>query len=63
MLILTRKGGEALTIGEEITSTVIGIRGSQVRPGIDAPKGIRIQRSEIGGQDARRRGPGAGPGE
>lgn len=58
MLFLTRKAGEALMIGDEVTVTVIEIRGSQVRLGIDAPKGIRVQRLEIGGQDACRRGPG-----
>lgn len=47
MLILTRKSGEALRIGDEITVTVIGIKGAQVRLGIDAPQGFRIYRTEI----------------
>lgn len=62
MLILTRKTGEALRIGDEITVTVIEIKGSHVRLGIDAPQGIRIHRTEIGEQVASRRGPVGRPG-
>ncbi len=47
MLILTRKPDEALRIGDDITITVIGIKGNQVRLGIDAPQGVRIYRTEI----------------
>ncbi len=57
MLILTRKAGKALRIGDEITVAVIEIKGSQVRPGIDAPQGIRRHGTEIGGQVASGRRP------
>ena len=49
MLILTRRVGEAMKLGEDITVTVLGIRGNQVRIGIDAPKSVSIQREEIYG--------------
>ncbi len=47
MLILTRRVGEALKLGEDITVTVLGVRGNQVRIGIDAPKSVAIQREAI----------------
>ena len=47
MLILTRRVGEAMKLGEDITVTVLGVRGNQVRIGIDAPKSVAIQREEI----------------
>ena len=47
MLILTRKAGEEITIGEEIVISVLEIRGSQVRLGIKAPPSIAIHRGEI----------------
>ena len=47
MLILTRRVGEALKLGEDITVTVLGVRGNQVRIGIDAPRSVSIQREEI----------------
>ncbi|ADD79683.1 carbon storage regulator CsrA [Candidatus Riesia pediculicola] len=47
MLILTRKIGETLTIGDEIKITILGIKGNQVRVGINAPKNIPVHREEI----------------
>jgi carbon storage regulator len=47
MLILTRKLGERITIGDDISVTLLEIKGSQVRLGIEAPKGIGIYRQEI----------------
>jgi carbon storage regulator len=47
MLILTRRNGESLMIGDEVIVTVLGIKGNQVRLGIDAPKDIGVHREEI----------------
>ena len=47
MLILTRKSGEKITIGDDIVIRVLEIRGSQVKLGINAPKGVAVHRSEI----------------
>ena len=47
MLILTRRVGEALMIGEEVTVTVLGVKGNQVRIGVDAPKTVSVHREEI----------------
>ena len=47
MLILTRRVGEVLHIGDNITITVLGVKGNQVRVGITAPKDVPVHREEI----------------
>ena len=47
MLILTRRIGESLVIGDEVKTTVLGVNGNQVKIGVDAPKEITVHREEI----------------
>jgi carbon storage regulator len=47
VLVLTRKLGEKILIGEDIEVTVLDVRGDGVRIGIDAPRGVKIQREEV----------------
>jgi carbon storage regulator len=47
MLILTRRVGETIMIGEDVKVTVLGVKGNQVRVGIDAPKEVAVHREEI----------------
>ena len=47
MLILTRRVGETLMIGDDVTITVLGVKGNQVRIGVNAPKDVAVHREEI----------------
>ena len=47
MLILTRRVGETLMIGDDITVTVLGVKGNQVRIGVNVPKDVAVHREEI----------------
>tara|TARA_B100000676_G_C17818147_1_gene701153 strand:- start:316 stop:495 length:180 start_codon:yes stop_codon:yes gene_type:complete len=47
MLILTRRVGESLMIGDDVTVTVLGVKGNQVRIGVNAPKDVSVHREEI----------------
>ena len=47
MLILTRRVGESLIIGDDIVINVLGVKGNQVRIGVDAPKNVTVHREEI----------------
>jgi len=47
LLILTRRVGESIKVGEEITITVLGVKGNQVRIGVGAPRDVAVHREEI----------------
>ncbi|MEF2223513.1 carbon storage regulator CsrA [Pseudomonas aeruginosa] len=47
MLILTRRVGETLRVGDDVTVTVLGVKGNQVRIGVNAPKEVAVHREEI----------------
>ncbi len=47
MLILTRRVGETVRIGDDVSITVLGVKGNQVRIGIDAPREVAVHREEI----------------
>ena len=47
MLILTRRVGEAVMIGNEVTVTILGVKGNQVRVGVNAPRDVAVHREEI----------------
>ena len=58
MLILTRRVGETLMIGDEVTVTVLGVKGNQVRIGVNAPRDVSVHREEIYDRIKRENGEG-----
>ena len=62
MLILTRRVGETVMIGEEVTVTVLGVKGNQVRIGVNAPKTVAVHREEIFERIKREQDGDAAPG-
>ena len=60
VLILTRRVGEKVMIGDDVSVTVLRVKGNQVRLGVDAPKSVSVQREEIFN---RMKGEGADPGD
>jgi carbon storage regulator len=47
MLILTRRVGETMMVGDDITVTILGVKGNQIRIGVNAPKDVQVHREEI----------------
>lgn len=62
MLILTRRVGETVMIGNEVTVTVLGVKGNQVRIGVNAPKDVSVHREEIYERIKREEDQGEGAG-
>jgi carbon storage regulator len=60
-LLLTRRIGESLMIGEDVTVTILGVKGNQVRVGIHAPKAIPVHREEIFAKIKAEQAAGAAP--
>jgi len=58
MLILTRRIGETLMVGDDVAITVLGVKGNQIRLGVDAPKDVSVHREEIYQRIQRERGDG-----
>ena len=51
MLILTRRINESLVIGDDVTVTILGVKGNQVRIGVDAPRNVSVHREELAHKD------------
>ncbi|MCL6271069.1 carbon storage regulator CsrA [Sansalvadorimonas sp. 2012CJ34-2] len=62
MLILTRRVGETLMVGDDVTVTVLGVKGNQVRIGVNAPKEVAVHREEIYQRIQKEREGGSGNG-
>ncbi len=60
MLILTRRVGETLMVGDDVTVTVLGVKGNQVRIGVNAPKDVSVHREDIYQRIQREKGEDSG---